>query len=315
MVASHALDGNGGAGPRCEGRDFPAGTHLHEAPGALDEGVLDAVGFCHEASHLVEGCHLLEPRLVHAAQCVLLLVLLRQLRAGEEGGHELLLLRQGLDLHGGGDGHAAVRGLVALPPLADHGREDGVNPLREAFGRGALLVELELFGEEDEAPLDAELEGLHNPLAAEGAGQRMVDVLHLHGGEDLLGAQDPRQVLLVALDDNRGLGEVQLVGQEVGLHVLPGDVVLLGPVGLGVRHEDDGVRARQDHLSGGVVVDLPGDRVDLVANLIALDLAEVEGEKIEEEGPVFGGLQRDKLRVPLGIGDLVERLQVGRLSA
>src|SRR5690606_17012916 len=60
---------------------------------------------------------------------------------------------------------------------------------------------------------------------------------------------------------------------------------------------------------------LARDRVEVEAGLEPADLTEVERQEVEEQGPLGLGRQRDHLALRLGLRDLVDPLEVGRLSA
>jgi hypothetical protein len=55
-------------------------------------------------------------------------------------------------------------------------------------------------------------------------------------------------------------------------------------------------------------LDLAGDGVELDLEVIPGHRAETEGQEIEEEGSVLGGVERDEPVVALGVGEAVDLL-------
>src|SRR5204862_5199162 len=84
---------------------------------------------------------------------------------------------------------------------------------------------------------------------------------------------------------------------------------------LAVGDEDDAVGALQHELTGGVVVDLSRHGVELQLGAHAANLAEVEGEEVEEESAVGLGGERQHLALVVRGQRVVDELQVGRLPA
>ncbi len=82
------------------------------------------------------------------------------------------------------------------------------------------------------------------------------------------------------------LSKDELVRLEVVLEVLPGLEVLRQHRPLRVRDEDDAVDALEHHAARLVERRLAGDRRELEADLVALDVAELDGEQVEVDRPV-----------------------------
>jgi hypothetical protein len=125
---------------------------------------------------------------------------------------------------------------------------------------------------------------------------------------------DLREVTLVVLEDEGHLLRHQPVREQVDLHVLEGRDVLLQHRFLAVGHEDDRVRAREHDPAGRVVLNLAGDGVDLHLEVVAGHGAQAEGQEVEEQRPVLGGVERDEAVAALGVGQAVDLLEVGRLA-
>ena len=84
---------------------------------------------------------------------------------------------------------------------------------------------------------------------------------------------------------------------------------------LGVGDEDDAVRAAQDALARGLVEDLARGGHELEVDLELADHAGLDGQEVEEVGPVGLGLEADEL-APVGAVELiVDVAEVGRLAA
>ena len=70
----------------------------------------------------------------------------------------------------------------------------------------------------------------------------------------------------------------------------------------------------QDQLAAGVVVDLAGHGVEVEPGLVALDLAQFQGQEVEEEGAVHlrgqGDELEDSLRAQTGLLDVLQGLRV-----
>ena len=79
--------------------------------------------------------------------------------------------------------------------------------------------------------------------------------------------------------------------------------------------EHHAVDALQDQLAAGVVEHLAGHGVEVEARLEAADLAERQRQEVEEQRALGLGRERDHLALRLGVGLVVDVLQVGRLPA
>jgi hypothetical protein len=159
------------------------------------------------------------------------------------------------------------------------------------------------------------LQGLLDADALLGHG---LEERHSAGIEPLvqdLDRQRVGQVALVVLQHHRDLVGVDLVDLEVLLQVRQAVEVGVDHRLLAVGDEHDAVRPLQDHPAGGVVEDLPGNRVELDARLHAPDGAELDGQEVEEEGPVGLGGQGEHLSLVADRQLLVDPLQVRRLAA
>ena len=62
----------------------------------------------------------------------------------------------------------------------------------------------------------------------------------------------------------------------------------------GVGHEHDRVGAGQHDPPGRVVLDLARDGVELDLEVVAGDRAQAEGQEVEEERAVLGGVEGDQ---------------------
>jgi hypothetical protein len=79
--------------------------------------------------------------------------------------------------------------------------------------------------------------------------------------------------------------------------------------------EHHAVDALQDQLAAGVVEDLARHRVQVEAGLEAADLAERQRQEVEEQRALGLRGEGDHLPFRLGVGLVVDVLQVGRLPA
>ena len=111
-------------------------------------------------------------------------------------------------------------------------------------------------------------------------------LVHFWRREDQIG----RQVLLVVLQNQRHGARINALFEEVFLQVAQALEILVELTRLAVADEDHPVGALQHELAGRVVVHLAGDRVQLEPGGKPRDRPEVDGQKIEEEGPV--GMRR-----------------------
>src|SRR5690606_7469118 len=90
--------------------------------------------------------------------------------------------------------------------------------------------------------------------------------------------------------------------------------VLLELLRLRIRDEHDAVRAAQHQLPRRVVVDLPGNRVELETGPVPRDRSEVQRKEVEEQRTVRLRGQRHHLPPPRGGRRRVHVLQVRRLA-
>ena len=125
---------------------------------------------------------------------------------------------------------------------------------------------------------------------------------------------DVRQVALVPLEDQREGLWVEGVVLEVVDQVADHPGVFLEHAALGVRDEHHPVGAGEDLPAGRVVLDLAGHGVQLDAHVHAVETPEIERQQVEEQRAVLLGPQGDHLLAGLGVGDAMNRLEVGRLS-
>ncbi|TMA18034.1 MAG: hypothetical protein E6J84_06535 [Deltaproteobacteria bacterium] len=95
-------------------------------------------------------------------------------------------------------------------------------------------------------------------------------------------------------------------------HVQPVLVVLLPLGGLAVGDEGDGIGALQDDPPRRVVHHLAWNGEELQLHLQGAG-GEHQGERVEEEGPVVGRVQRHQMPAELRLDALVESAEVGRL--
>ena len=128
-----------------------------------------------------------------------------------------------------------------------------------------------------------------------------------------LDLQHLRQVALVVLEDEGHRRRVQVVGEQVLRHLPVALDVLLPAVEGGVRDEHERVGALQHQPAGGRVHGLAGNREDLQAQVEAAEAGRLEGEQVEEDRAVLGGVDRDQLPAALRVGAAVQDLQVGGL--
>ena len=121
------------------------------------------------------------------------------------------------------------------------------------------------------------------------------------------------QVALVVLDDDREVGHAAPHLAQVLLQVLHRLAVLLELAGARVRDEHDPVDALQHEAARRLVVDLPGDRVELELRADPGDGAEVDRHVVEVQRPLTGRRDRGELAPRLVRRLAVNELQVRRL--
>jgi hypothetical protein len=127
--------------------------------------------------------------------------------------------------------------------------------------------------------------------------------------------EGPRHVPLVQLDDDRNRGRIEIVGAQVLAEVLPAGAIVVLACRIGVGDEHDAVGPGEHDAPRRVVAHLAGHGVQLDADLVPEHVAQLEGEQIEEQRPIVRRLDRHELLTPLGIGEVVQDLEVRRLAA
>ena len=123
-----------------------------------------------------------------------------------------------------------------------------------------------------------------------------------------------RQVALVVLHHERRLAHVEVLLDQVLVQVPQTLDVVIQLFALRVRHENNAVRAAQHQLARRGVVHLAGNRVELKARCESGDRAEIERQKIEEQGAIGLGGERDHRALALIRHERVDVLQVRRLA-
>ena len=192
--------------------------------------------------------------------------------------------------------HRLLRPLPRRQALLDV--EDGV-PVREV-----------LDGEGERGD-----EGLENPLSPDGHRRYGHGPPGVQAPVEGLGLQDLGQVPLVVLEDEGHLRRVEVVGEEVLGHLPVALEVLLPPVQRGVDDEDEGVGALEDQAPRRGVHRLAGDREDLETQVEAPEAGGLQGQQVEQDRAVLGGVDRDHLAPAPTVGALVENLEIGGLPA
>src|SRR5690606_15308306 len=99
------------------------------------------------------------------------------------------------------------------------------------------------------------------------------------------------------------------------LEVLEALDVRLHARDLRVGDEHDAIGALEDQLAARVVEHLAGHRVEVEANLVLADLAEIERQEVEEQRALGLRLERDHLAARLGLRRREHVLEVCRLPA
>src|SRR5262249_35884086 len=136
--------------------------------------------------------------------------------------------------------------------------------------------------------------------------QLAVHLVHRKGG---------RQVALVELKDVGDLRDVVAVLSQVLVEVPDRFGVRLHPRFLRVGDEDAPVHPAEDELARRVVENLARHGVEVEPDLEAADVAEVEGQEVEEKGPIGVGRERDEPPLGRGVGPVINVLEVRRFSA
>ena len=161
----------------------------------------------------------------------------------------------------------------------------------------------------------------------------------VQGGENILpGTGDDLEALhpllpvvqdVIEIIDRRDIWQIafvvlQDVGDIVERHVLLGQVVLeifetlnvfLHFFPLRIGYENHAIDAAQDELTGGVVNYLTGDGIELEFGDEALDNQSVEREKVEEQGAIGCGSERNEVAAILRINPLMDVAEVGGFAA
>ena len=115
--------------------------------------------------------------------------------------------------------------------------------------------------------------------------EELVEFLH---GHDIV------KITLVVLQNQGDLVDIAIVVFEVFYQVVQAFEVLLFHGNLGIGHKNDAVDPGQDRFAGGVVVDLPWNRVDLETGFKTAHIFQFNRQKIKKEGAVGIGCQRDQ---------------------
>ncbi len=112
-------------------------------------------------------------------------------------------------------------------------------------------------------------------------------------------------------------GEVEFQGPEIIFEVGEALDVLRHLVVLRVGDEDDAVHPAQHQLAGGVVNDLAGDGIELELGLEAFDGHGLDGQKVEEQGAVRTGGERNQLAfvASRSLHMIMHLHEIGRLAA
>ena len=160
---------------------------------------------------------------------------------------------------------------------------------------------------------EGDAEGLEHALPPHGHGRDHLGPPAVERAVERLDLQDLRQVALVVLEDEGHRRRVQVVGEQVLRHLPVALDVLLPAVEGGVRDEHERVGALQHQPAGGRVHGLAGNGEDLQAQVEAAEAGRLEGEQVEEDRAVLGGVDRDQLPAALRVGAAVQDLQVGGL--
>src|SRR5579883_10341 len=123
-----------------------------------------------------------------------------------------------------------------------------------------------------------------------------------------------RKILLVVLQDDRHRPGIDAVLRQVAVQILEAFHVLVELTPLTVGHEHDAVRALEHEATRGLVVHLPGHRVELHLRREPGDRPEIERQEVEEERPVRLGRQRHHAPLPIARDLTVDVVQVRRLA-
>ena len=141
------------------------------------------------------------------------------------------------------------------------------------------------------------------------AGPGVEEILHVGDGGRI------REVAFVELEDSRELVKGGAIVGEITDHAVPGREVFLHAVKLGVRDENDPIDTPEHHLSGGVIANLPRDRIEHELCFVAIDHHRVDGQEVEEESPVVGGGEGHQVTPLVSADTAVDIAEIGGLAA
>jgi len=126
-----------------------------------------------------------------------------------------------------------------------------------------------------------------------------------------------RQIAFVVLKHMRNFIQVELQGSEIVDQILKALHVFRHFFILRIGHKNDAIHPAQNKLAGGVVNDLARYGVKLEFGLKSTNRHGLDGQKVEEQGSVGTGRERNKLALIAGGGldVIVDLHQVGCLAA
>jgi len=131
------------------------------------------------------------------------------------------------------------------------------------------------------------LEGLENTVAVNrGRLVENVPPVRIEIAVELFDGEDVLQIPLVVLQDERQVRHLETEVLEVVDEAREALDVRLAHGSLRVCDEDEAIDSFEDQLSGRVVKDLAGHGVQLEAGLEAADGTDLDGEEVEEQGPI-----------------------------
>ena len=126
---------------------------------------------------------------------------------------------------------------------------------------------------------------------------------------------DVRQVALVVLEHQRDFVRIDAVEPQVGPEVLQALHIRLAHRRLRVGHEHHAVRPAQDQLARRVVEHLAGNGVELHADFLTGDRAQLHRHEVEEQRAVRLRRHGDHLALVLQLRIPIDLLEVRRLPA
>src|SRR5438067_3450560 len=132
---------------------------------------------------------------------------------------------------------------------------------------------------------------------------------------EIIDRGDIWQIAFVVLQDVRDIVERHVLFGQVVLEIFETLDILLHFFPLRIGHENDAIDTAQDELSGRVVNYLAGYGVELEFGDKAFDNQSVEREKVEEQGAIGCGSERNKVAAVLRINPLMDVTEVGSLAA